>query len=181
MCHMDYDEDMLCVVERRNPNNIVTLSHRFPGYHDLCNIVTISATCHITSLFSREFGNARATFLFASRRHCPTTWPQLSKFMCAGVTTSDLAIFNFLFTIRCGFWGVTYVADTCLLTIHPGGSHMTPPVFYWLDHITPHRRLPPSMSRPCRALVCSTWAWSCEGKSSVVQWFGGSDKGASPN
>ena len=93
---MDYDEDMMCVVERRNPNNIVTLSHRFPGYHDLCNIVTISATCHITSLFSREFGNARATFLFASRRHCPTTWPQLSKFTCAGVTTSDLAIFNFL-------------------------------------------------------------------------------------
>ena len=65
MCHMDYDEDMMCVVERRNPNNIVTLSHRFPGYHDLCNIVTISATCHITSLFSWEFGNACATFLFA--------------------------------------------------------------------------------------------------------------------
>ena len=60
------------------------------------------------------------------------------------VTISDLAIFNFLFTIRRGFWGVTYVADTCLLTIRPGGSHMTPPVFYWLDHITPHRWLPPS-------------------------------------
>ena len=44
-----------------------------------------------------------------------------------------------------GLWGVTYVADTCLLTIHPGGSHMTPPVFCWLDHITTHRWLPPSM------------------------------------
>ena len=44
------------------------------------------------------------------------------------VTISDLAIFNFLFTIRRGFRGVTYVADTCLLTIRPGGSHMTPPV-----------------------------------------------------
>ena len=57
MCHMDYAEDMMCVVERRNPNNVVTLSHGFPGYHDLCNIVTISATCHIMLLFSREFGD----------------------------------------------------------------------------------------------------------------------------
>ena len=46
------------MVERRNPNNVVTLSHGFPGYHDLCNIVTISATRHITLLFSREFGDA---------------------------------------------------------------------------------------------------------------------------
>ena len=60
------------------------------------------------------------------------------------VTISDLAIFNFLFTIRRGFWGVTYVADTCLLMIHPGGSHMTPPVSCWLDHITTLRWLPPS-------------------------------------
>ena len=58
MCRMDYAEDMMCVVERRNPNNVVTLSHGFPGYHDLCNIVTISATHHITLLFSREFGDA---------------------------------------------------------------------------------------------------------------------------
>ena len=57
MCRMDYAEDMMCVVERRNPNNVVTLSHGFPGYHDLCNIVTISATRHITLLFSREFGD----------------------------------------------------------------------------------------------------------------------------
>ena len=57
MCRMDYAEDMMCVVERRNPNNVVTLSHGFPGYHDLCNIVTISATHHITLLFSREFGD----------------------------------------------------------------------------------------------------------------------------
>ena len=61
------------------------------------------------------------------------------------VTISDLAIFNFPFTIWRGFWGVTYVADTCLLMIHPGGSHMTPPVSYWLDHLTTHRWLPPSM------------------------------------
>ena len=61
MCRMDYAEDMMCVVERRNPNNVVTLSHGFPGYHDLCNIVTISATRHITLLFSREFGDGRAT------------------------------------------------------------------------------------------------------------------------
>ena len=46
------------------------------------------------------------------------------------VTISDLAVFNFFFsfTIRRGFQGVTYMADTCLLTIRPGGSHMTPPV-----------------------------------------------------
>ena len=61
------------------------------------------------------------------------------------VMISDLALFKFLFTIWRGFWGVTYVADTCLLTICPGGSHMTPPVSYWLDHITTHRWLPPSM------------------------------------
>ena len=60
------------------------------------------------------------------------------------VTISDLAIFNFLCTIRRGLWSVTYVADTCLLTIRPGGSHKTPPVSYWLDHITTHRWLPPS-------------------------------------
>ena len=61
MCRMDYAEDMMCVVERRNPNNVVTLSHGFPGYHDLCNIVTISATRHITLLFSREFGDVLDT------------------------------------------------------------------------------------------------------------------------
>ena len=54
---MDYDEDIMCVVEHSNPNNIVTLSPGFPGYHDLCNIVTISATHHIMLLFSWEFGN----------------------------------------------------------------------------------------------------------------------------
>ena len=60
------------------------------------------------------------------------------------VTISNLAIFNFPFTIQRGLWGVAYMADTCLLIIHPGGSCMTPPVPYWLDHITTHRWIPPS-------------------------------------
>ena len=68
------------------------------------------------------------------------------------VTISDLAVFNFLFTIQRGFWGVTYVADTCLLMIFPGGSHATPPVSYWLEHLTTHRWLPPST-----LLWLSTW------------------------
>ena len=46
------------------------------------------------------------------------------------VTISDLAIFNFFPYYMTWLQGVTYVADTCLLTIRPGGSHMTPPVFY---------------------------------------------------
>ena len=74
-------------------------------------------------------------------------WDILSRMwqiLTWSVTISDLAIFNFPFTIRRGLWGVTYVADTWLLMIRPGGSHMTPPVSYWLDHITSHRWLPPS-------------------------------------
>jgi hypothetical protein len=75
---MDYAEDMMCVVERRNPNNVVTLSHGFPGYHDLCNIVTISATRHITLLFSREFGDDAGTFpghFVTSKTYCKQKYP----------------------------------------------------------------------------------------------------------
>ena len=48
ICHMDYDEDIMCVVECRNLNDVVTLSQGLPGFRDLCNIVTISATRHMT-------------------------------------------------------------------------------------------------------------------------------------
>ena len=69
---------------------------------------------------------------------------KLLRVLWGSVTISDLALIYFSFTLWRGFWGVTYVADTCLLIIRPGGSHMTPPVSYWLDHITTHRWLPPS-------------------------------------
>ena len=51
--------------------------------------------------------------------------------------------FSFL-TIWCVLWGGSHMTDTCLLIIHPGGSHMTPPVPLSLVHITTHRWLPPS-------------------------------------
>ena len=72
--------------------------------------------------------------------------PLTSSRMFHYVMRSDLAIFNFFSVmIQCVWWGVTYMADTCLLTIHPGGSYMTPPVSFLLDHITTNKWLPPSM------------------------------------
>ena len=85
-----------------------------------------SSSWHLHLLYADYHWDCLVFFILI---HCYNKW--LSKYLIS------------FSTIWRGFWGVAYVADTYLLIIRPGGSHMTPPVSYWLDHITTHRWLPP--------------------------------------
>lgn len=69
MRHRGHDADTMYGTERSNPNNVMMLSQRLPGFHDLCNIVVIPATRHIALLFSREIGDVTTLVM---PTHCST-------------------------------------------------------------------------------------------------------------